>query len=331
MSFTVLLLPPALLDPLPILSRENTRSRGFHYRPSTPDPSGSSRRSLVSHRGRADRVPGSAHPSPGASAAPHARVQLSSDPLTAPDPARPAPLPWRPGARPPGRPHWPGPPEPGSGVPGGALRPAQLAAPARMRSACPSASPSSPAGRRDSGRHRKVFKSPSRGPPSAPGAVEYRREARPRPAPGPPEVRAGPRPHRRPPGCSRRMACGGRLRGGWRRPSLLPSPSARPPASAAQVGTCWAGGGGSGARPGSCPAGFRGRRSAPRARSASIRGGAPDPARPWIRRCVPARPADAALATFNHTRESRGIPSSAVFHLKVTDTQAHTGRVNCKA
>lgn len=126
----------------------------------------------------------------------------------------------------------------------------------------------------------------------APRLLRGRAEARPRTAPGPPEVRDGPSatppPSRTPAG--KWPAAGGSAAAGVVRPSS-PSPSlspaAAPACSEAQVGTCQ---GAAGAARGDFGEGG----TAPRVLRAAVEA----PARPWSGRCTDAGPADAALATF---------------------------------
>lgn len=226
--------------------------------PSTPDPSGSSRRSPAqTHRGRADRVP-IAPPLPlpqaPAARAPHARVQLSSDLPRPPIPARPASAPRSEAARAPTLAH---PPEPGSGSP-------RRRAPHRRSSRLPHECarpvpppPLQPSWEARQERHRKVSLSHLRAARPGSNAVEQGEGgADPGLAPGPPEVRAGPLGRTAAlRGPSRRMACGGRLPRRLASSVPPPRPSAPPARSAAQCKDLLGGGGAArgpgAARPGS--------------------------------------------------------------------------------
>lgn len=268
MSFSALLLPlRPYLTYYQYLAENNICSRALPL-------SGSSRRNRCKHTaGRAGKVPGHAHPSP------HARGRAPLHTL-APNSSWIHLHPWiSSGHLPPSLPGVPGRPRaapaqalahpPGPGLPGSALRPALLEAPAGMRSACSSAStPAQPGGATQGGTarspwsHLRVARPPAPARPSRGAAQDCARAAR------------GPR---RPLGHTatlqdsrRQMACGGRLRGGWRRPSLLPFPLPLPGCGARSLrgaGRDLSGGCGSSAR------GFRGRwHRSPG--SASSRGGA---------------------------------------------------------
>ena len=256
--------------------------------------------------------------------APHTRAQLFLDPLTSLDlvgppssfpPRRPRASPSCPGAgtRPPtwaGAPRRRAPP----GAPRGSSRNA-LGLFLRL--------PSSRAERRDPGRHHKVsLKSPSRGPPPAPAPAPARSSrgaaqdcARAARGPRWPLGRTAALQDSR-----RQMACGGRLRGGWRRPSLLPFPLP-PPRRGARTfrgaGRDLPGGCGSGARPASGSAGISGK-------------AAPLPGLcEHLRRRRPGPGAGAVLTPVLRTRpwqllngqpapgKSRGTLSAGVSHSKV--------------